>query len=154
RSDVRFVAPAALARTNTGSVTSEGDRTHGANIARANFPTNGGSGIKIGVLSDGVFSLAASIANGNLNASTTVLQVYEGLAGPNRYDDGKIMDEGTAMMEIIQDIVPNAQIFFATAEYGPESMADNIKALRDAGCTIIVDDIIFGTESPFQDDVV
>src|SRR6185503_6038750 len=32
--DVRFIGPAAMAKTNTGSVTSQGDRTHRADTAR------------------------------------------------------------------------------------------------------------------------
>lgn len=143
RPDVRFIEPAAVAQTNTGPVTSEGDRTHRANTARATFPTNGGSGVKIGVLSDGVASLAASIANGNLNASATVLASQAGSG-----------DEGTAMMEIIQDLVPNAQIYFATAVGGAANMANNILALRAAGCSVIVDDVSYTNESPFQDQVI
>jgi len=77
RPDVRFIRPAVEATTDTGSVNSEGDRTHRVNTARASFGANG-SGVKVGVLSDGVNSLAASIANGNLNANTTVLSGQAG----------------------------------------------------------------------------
>lgn len=143
RDDVRFVEPARLATTNLGAVTTEGDRTHRADTARTTFTTGGGSGLKIGVLSDGVDSLAASKASGDLNASATVLAGQEGSG-----------DEGTAMMEIIQDIVPNAQLYFATAFGGPTGMADNILALQAAGCTIIVDDVTYFYESPFQDQVI
>lgn len=140
RAEVRFIAPAALPKMRVGSVSGEGDRTHRADLARLRFPTNGGAGIKIGVLSDGVDSLGASIANGNLNANA---QAIPGAAGSG--------DEGTAMMEIIQDIVPNAQLFFATGSGGPAAMANRILALQSAGCTIIVDDVGYATESPFQD---
>ncbi len=140
RRDVRFVAPAGRAQTNLGSVTSQGDRTHRADTARTDFRTNGGSGVKIGVMSDGVDSLAASIASGNLNPNTTVIS---GQAGSG--------DEGTAMMEIVQDLAPNAQIYFATAFNGPASFASNILALQAAGCTVIVDDVTYFNESPFQD---
>lgn len=143
RDDVRFVEPARLATTNLGAVTSEGDRTHRADTARTTYAFATGSGIKIGVLSDGVDSLAASKASGDLNSSATVLA---GQAGTG--------DEGTAMMEIIQDIVPNAQIYFATAFGGPTGMADNILALQAAGCTVIVDDVTYFYESPFQDQVI
>lgn len=143
RDDVRFVEPAALATTNLGTVTTEGDRTHRADTARSLFPTNGGAGIKIGVISNGISSLSASIANGNLNANATFI--------PGQAGSG---DEGTAMMEIIQDIVPNAQLIFATGNGGPANMANNILLLRDAGCSIIVDDLSYSNETPFQDQVI
>ncbi len=142
RADVRFVAPAAQAQTNLGTVTSEGDRTHRAVTARATLGADG-TGIKIGVLSDGVNSLAASKANGNLNASATFLA---GQAGSG--------DEGTAMMELIQDLLPGAQLIFATAFTGEASMASNIQALQAAGCSVIVDDVSYFDESPFQDQVI
>ena len=98
-----------------------------------------GTGIKIGVLSDGVTNLAASQASGDLGPVT----VLPGQAGSG--------DEGTAMLEIIQDIAPGAQLFFATAFGGIASFAQNIRALRAAGCDIIVDDVFYFVETPFQD---
>lgn len=122
-----------------GAVTSEGDATHAADTARARFRVTG-TGVKVGVLSDGVDSLAASIASGDAPADTEVLP---GQAGAG--------DEGTAMIEIVHDLAPNADIAFATAFNGLESFADNIRALRAAGADIIVDDVIYFAESPFQD---
>ena len=58
-----------------------------------------GTGVTVGVLSDGVDSLPASIASGDLPADTRVLPGQEG--------DG---DEGTAMMEIVHDLAPNAHL--------------------------------------------
>src|SRR5229473_1898154 len=52
-----------------GVATSEGDTTHKAFSARGTFNVNG-TGIKIGVLSDGVSSLATSQATGDLGAVT------------------------------------------------------------------------------------
>ena len=142
RSDVRFVEPAAEATTNVGSVLSQGDRTHRAVTARTTLGVDG-TGIKIGVLSDGVNSLATSKASGNLNANATFLT---GQAGSG--------DEGTAMMELIQDLLPGAQLIFATAFSGTASMASNIQALQAAGCSVIVDDVSYFNESPFQDQII
>jgi subtilisin-like proprotein convertase family protein len=122
-----------------GAVTSEGDVTHAADAARARYKVTG-TGVTIGVLSDGVDSLAASIASGDLPADTEVLT---GQAGEG--------DEGTAMLEIVHDLAPGAHLQFATAFTSAESFADNIRALRTAGADIIVDDIIYFAESPFQD---
>ena len=62
-----------------------------------------GSGVKVGVLSDGVASLSISQAKGSLGDVT----VLSGQTG-----DG---DEGTAMLEIIHAIAPSAKLYFATA---------------------------------------
>jgi subtilisin-like proprotein convertase family protein len=59
------------------------------------------------------------------------------------------------MMEIVHDVAPGAKIFFATAFNGPESFADNIRRLRfEFGCDVIVDDVIYFFESPYQDDII
>ncbi|HLG16158.1 MAG TPA: S8 family serine peptidase [Blastocatellia bacterium] len=124
---------------NTGSRNSEGDATHKVNTARANFGANG-AGVRIGVLSDGVDSLNVAMGSGDLPPVVTILS---GQAG-----DG---DEGTAMLELIHDLAPGAQLFFATAFGGSASFAQNIRDLRAAGCDIIVDDVFYFAESPFQD---
>jgi hypothetical protein len=121
-----------------GSVTSQGDTTHRAFSARGTFNVDG-TGIKIGVLSDGVDSLAVSQGTADLGA-VTVLPGQEGFG-----------DEGTAMLEIIHDLAPGAQLYFATAVNGMASFAQNIRDLRTAGCDIILDDVGYFVESPFQD---
>jgi len=124
--------------TGQGSVTSEGYVTHQVDSACATFGFMG-AGVKIGVLSDGVTSLALSQASGDLGTVTVL---------PGQVGAG---DEGTAMLEIVHDLAPGASLYFATAFDGIDSFADNILALRDAGCDIIVDDVIYFVESPFQD---
>jgi hypothetical protein len=118
--------------------TSEGDVTHKADVGRAAFGANG-TGVKIGVLSDGVTSLAAAQATGDLPAVTVL---------PGQTGSG---DEGTAMLELVHDLAPGAQLFFATAFTSLTSFAQNIRDLRTAGCDIIIDDVIYFVESPFQD---
>ncbi|GAB3598345.1 S8 family serine peptidase [Angustibacter peucedani] len=130
---------AATAAASQGSVVSEGDTTHGAAAVRASRKV-AGAGVTVGVLSDGVDSLAASIASGDLPADTRVL--------PGQAGDG---DEGTAMMEIVHDVAPTADIVFATANPTAAQFAQNIRDLRAAGADIIVDDVVYFAESPFQD---
>lgn len=123
---------------------SEGDAAHKANLARSTFGVSG-AGLKIGVLSDSVLNLASSQQLGRLGE----VIVLPGQAGGS---DGE--DEGTAMLEIVHDLAPGARLYFATAccaGVTPESFAQNIRALRAAGCDIIIDDISFFNESPFQD---
>src|SRR6185295_4955994 len=121
-----------------GSVTSQGDTTHRAFIARGTFNVDG-TGIKIGVISDGVSSLADSQATGDLGPVTVL---------PGQ---GGFGDEGTAMLEIIHDLAPGAQLYFATAFNSLPEFAQNIRDLRTAGCDIILDDVSYFVESPFQD---
>jgi subtilase family protein len=128
-----------------GSVETEGDFTHRTVDVRGVYGVDG-TGLKIGVLSDGATSRALSQASGDLppNCGTPpCLTVLAGQAGAG--------DEGTAMMEIIHDMAPGASLYFATANNGITSFAANIRALRTAGCSIIVDDVFYFVESPFQD---
>jgi CHRD domain/Calx-beta domain/Subtilase family/Domain of unknown function (DUF4214) len=124
--------------TSVGLKQSEGDVSHRANTARGAFNVDG-TGIKIGVLSNGVVSLASSQAAGDLGPVTIL---------PGQTGTG---DEGTAMLEIVHDLAPGAQLFFATANGGPAIFAQNIRNLRTAGCDIIVDDVFYFAETPFQD---
>ncbi|HZV60407.1 MAG TPA: hypothetical protein VFF42_08690, partial [Candidatus Eremiobacteraceae bacterium] len=124
--------------TTFGSFHSEGDVTHRANTARGTFNTDG-TGVKIGVLSNGVISIAQSQALGELGLVTIL---------PGQVGSG---DEGTAMLEVIHDLAPGAQLYFATGAVSIGSFARNIRNLRAAGCDIIVDDVGYFAETPFQD---
>ncbi|MCR6482746.1 S8 family serine peptidase [Amycolatopsis sp. OK19-0408] len=125
------------------TLTSEGDRAHNADIARQQFGVTG-VGVKACALSDGVDSLAASVAKGELPPDVDVIAGQEG--------DG---DEGTAMLEIIHDLAPNAKLGFASAFNSDASFADNIRKLRfESHCDVIVDDVIYFKESPFQDWII
>ena len=141
--DVTSIAPPARPALATGSVDSEGDTTHRAIKARSTFGVNG-SGVKVGVLSDGIKSLAAARSSGDLGPVT----VLPGQAGPANGD------EGTAMLEIVHDIAPGAKLYFATAFTSEASFANNIRALRNAGCDIIIDDVFYYDEGVFQDGAV
>lgn len=126
-----------------GSVTSEADATHKAALARSVFGVSG-AGVKIGVLSDGVTGYANSQASGDL---PPVINILPGQAGNTG-------SEGRAMLELIHDIAPDADLYFATAFISQASFAQNILDLRAAGCDIIVDDVSYYAEGVFQDDNV
>ena len=51
-------------------------------------------------------------------------------------------------------IAPGAQLDFATAFNGEASFAANIIALQQAGCNVIVDDVAYFDEPPFQDGII
>jgi hypothetical protein len=151
--EVRHIGPREGFLVNTGSQTSQGDAAHAAASARTTFGVNG-TGIKVGVLSDGVDSLLARQATGDLPATCAptpgpgaCVTVVSGQAGSG--------DEGTAMLEIVHDLAPGAKLYFATAVNGAASFAANILALRNTyGCDIIVDDITYFNEGAFQDGVI
>lgn len=132
-----------------GAQNSEGDLGHRADQVRTlGFD---GTGVRIGVLSDSVRFLAASQGTADLPAAVTVLAGQSGIQA-NNSDTG----EGTAMLEIIHDLAPGAQLFFATGFGGPANMANNILALANApnNCDIIVDDLTYFGEGVFQDDAI
>ena len=144
RADVKFVAKGEKPITHAGSVTSEGDATMLAGYARTNYGVDG-TGIKVGVISDSCDFYTNSIATGDLPATFTFLAGRSGIPASG---------EGTAMAEIVHDLAPGAQIVFANAGPGLAGFADSIIDLRTNGCQIIVDDISYGNENPFQDDVI
>jgi subtilisin family serine protease len=134
-----------IVQSPVGSLTTQGDITHAANIARATYGANG-TGVRVGVLSDSAEATGFLIGTGDLPANTTIVQ--EIIGGPGA-------SEGTAMMEIVSDLAPGAQLFFASAFNGPGSFAQNIRVLRSVyQCDIIVDDVSYSDEPPFQDGVI
>ncbi len=140
--EVRKVGLARQAFTNA-QTRSEGDITHRAAEARELFGgTCGITGGKICVLSDGVDSLAAFQASGDLPA----VDVLPGQAGSG--------DEGLAMLKVVHDLNPGAAPGFATATTDLTTFAQNILDLRASGCDVLVDDISYPVESPFQDSLV
>jgi Subtilase family/PEP-CTERM motif len=149
RSPKLLPAPRRIAKLNSlglpffiGALTSQGDISHTTNLVRSKLGKNG-TGVKVGVLSDSVDDLAALIASGDLPAGFTVVPGQSGNPGTS---------EGTAMAEIIYDLAPGVQLFFATAGPNVASFANNIQTLRNVyGCDIIVDDVTYFNEGVFQD---
>lgn len=135
---IRNVATPGYAVRNTGSVTSVGDTVLRAAEARTAFSVDG-TGVKVGVMSDGVTNRADSVASGDLPSD---VDVRPGKAGSG--------DEGTAMLEIIYDLAPGADLAF----YSPGSSSDMVAGignLETAGCDVIVDDLTFFDEPKFED---
>jgi uncharacterized repeat protein (TIGR03803 family) len=143
RTEVKFIEPAVRGMNN--NVDSQGDYTHQANTARTTFGVNG-TGVKVGVLSDDVDYLNSP--------QTQIAGKVIVLSGQSGLTNSQITGEGTAMLEIVNDLAPGAQLYFATAEGGDANFANNIQQLQAAGCNIIVDDELYDDESPFQDGIV
>ncbi len=136
---IKSVYPPILNKINV----SEGDFAHGADLARTRFGVDG-SGVTVGVISDSVEHLSALQASGDLPLDVTVLPGQSGIG----------TSEGTAMMEIVYDLAPSADLVFATAGSSEAEMAQNILALADMGCDVIVDDVHFLTAPAFQDGII
>jgi PGF-pre-PGF domain-containing protein len=137
---VRSIRTVLPPEVNMGSVTTEGDAIHRTDLVRINNLYNG-TGMKIGVISDGVDSWESARSLGDLPNITVLSNTQGG-------------DEGTAMLEIIHDMVPGTELYFH--DHGSNTLAFNsgIDALMDAGCDVIVDDITWLLEPFFEDGVI
>ncbi|MGW6198494.1 S8 family serine peptidase [Kribbella sp. NPDC055110] len=134
---VTALRPSLRPAVDVGPITAEGVPLHQADKAQAKGLT--GRGQKIGVISGDADHVADAIAAGELPADTEVLR-----AAP--YGN----DEGTAMMEIIHDLAPDAKLTFASTL---DSNADYVEAfhvLARAGVTMIAEDIALDDEPAFQ----
>ena len=140
-SDVRSVRPVWPGRVRAGSVNSQGDAASKANLARATGFD--GTGIKVGVISDGVNNLAASKSSGNVPNSTAVPVGTGCSAGSG--------DEGTAMLEIVHDLAPGSTLAFSEGLSSSLAFINSVTCLRNAGAQVIVDDLGFYDEPFFAD---
>lgn len=156
-SSLRGMVPS-YARTRVGSVDSEADSAHRASQARRTSGANG-SGQKVCALSDsynqnGTAETTAEgdvqsgdlPGGGNPEGNTARVDVLD-----DSFDGSEASDEGRAMLQLIHDIAPGAELGFHTAFGGIGVFASGIRELADAGCTVIVDDVIILAEPFYQD---
>jgi hypothetical protein len=134
-STIREVIPPGV---DIGSVTTQGDTILRTADVRSTYGYTG-AGMKIGIISDGVNNIALSKATGDLPNDVTVLS------------DKQQGDEGTAMLEIVHDMVPDAKLYFHDAGNSQLDFNDAIDALVTNGCTVICDDVNWWDESYFED---
>ena len=159
-----------------GTVLSEGiDQlgivTQPGNVGvREAFGTRG-AGETIGVLSDS-YNVATTIEGSETAIPTHAAEDIQSdnLTGAENNCSGQQMpvdvleegpagsnDEGRAMLQIVHDIAPHANLAFATAFNGELSFAQNIERLAapvsagGAGANVIVDDVSYFEEPMFQD---
>ena len=147
--------PEAFAGCPTGAKTSLGAAR--MNVGNARNTTGAtGAGVKVGIISDSynATKAKADIARadlpgaGNPCGHTTPVQVVAD-------DFGSLgTDEGRAMAQIVHDVAPSAALLFADAGRSSIEMASHIRALRDAGAKVIVDDISWGDEAMYQDAII
>ena len=146
--------------THAGLVTSQGDVSLYADLARQQFGVDG-TGVRVGVLSDSYNCLQGpsrpgapfttaedDIANGDLPTDVRVLA--EGFD----CEEGGNSDEGRAMMQIIHDVAPGASLSFYAGFSGEQDFADGILQLAANGAKVIVDDILYLDEPVFENGVI
>eukprot|EP00899_Mesostigma_viride_P009593 jgi/Mesvir1/18635/Mv17142-RA.3 len=133
------------AMPQAGIVTSQGDLAMRTDLVRAQLGLNG-SGIKVGILSDSFNSLGGAQADMDSGDLPPTVQVLKDITSGS--------DEGRAMAQIVYDVAPGAAIAFYTAFVSQEDFADGIVALQEAGCDVIVDDIVYFAEPFFLDGVI
>jgi len=137
----RTASPGARPATRN---TSQGRIAHRVDWVRAQLGYTG-LGQKVCVLSDSLDHLGTVQASADLPATIDVLP---GQSGRGQGFAG----EGTAMLEIVHDLAPDASLGFASAFNGVAQFAQNIRDLRfQRGCDVLVDDVFYFDESPFQD---
>jgi hypothetical protein len=171
---------AAMPRTRTGAVTTQGDFAQGSQQLRAANAALSGVGVTVGVISDSfncykVYEQAnsgvpASGANGYASNGFTAdyahdIQTGDLPSGVNVLKEAPCTqfgaptflpdtDEGRAMLQIVHDVAPGASLAFYTADVSEADFASGIGALANAGATIEADDVGYPDEPYFQDGIV
>ncbi|MEO7208824.1 MAG: S8 family serine peptidase [Steroidobacteraceae bacterium] len=148
---------AAMMRTKSGAVTSQGDYAQNSDLVRSDNSLTG-AGITVGILSDSydcysvyandgvpaggnagyanngfTADAAADIASGDLPSNVNVLAEADPQGGGCMNYGAPIQlpfgDEGRAMMQIVHDVAPGAGLAFYTAENGEADFASGIGKL-------------------------
>lgn len=148
--------------TNSGDVETQADQTLKTNLIRSQYGFKG-KGVKIGVISDGIGPIS-NPGNGDLESAgnevppivNTVMALND--EGPQLHiienNEPDNAAEGLAMIELIHDIAPEADLLFC--DYMDNSgniMITAIEKLKNSGCHIIVDDIAWEFYPFFQNNV-
>lgn len=153
-------------RLRVGAVTTQGAVVHKTDLV--NNSGYLGSGVTVGVLSDsynddradrrdpGWTTAQDDIATGDLPGpgnplgDTTPVDVLQDGGSPSTDTD-----EGRAMLQIVHDVAPAANLAFCTSGDTDAEMAANISRLEtDGGCQVICDDTGFFDEPIFSDGVI
>jgi Subtilase family len=168
---------AAMMRTKSGAITSQGDYAQNSDLVRSDNSLSG-AGITVGVISDSYDCYPVYAANGvpagglngyaNNGFNTTAagdMATGDLPSAVNVIEDATCMnygapiqlpfgDEGRAMMQIVHDVAPGASLAFYTAENSEADFASGIAKLANAGAKVIVDDVGYFDEPFFQDGLV
>jgi hypothetical protein len=147
---------AAVRVTSQGAVVSQGDVSLGADRARAVEHVDG-TGVTVGVLSDSYGCNPPAFVPGAPTSTAAEDAVTNDVpAGVQVISNGPCpaSDEGRAIVQLIHDVAPGAAQKFHTAFNGLVDFANGIVRLRNAGATVIVDDVIYFRENMFSDGII
>ena len=147
---VNRIDPPSYGQPRAGSVNTEGDAILNSNQLRALGVD--GTGIRVGVISDGGTEIATAQASGDLPAGVVLFGTCtpRGEDLPN-CDPGRTCNEGTALGEIIHDIAPGAELAITSTSTSLDFI-DNVNWLvNEFQADVIVDDIGFFFEPFFAD---
>ena len=169
--DLAFARAAYTPLTNigaadAGAAASQIDGAIDSGIARQNFNVTG-AGVTVGVISDsydssnndaphanaGVAGPNADVAGGDLPGQTNNLNNLNPV-NVLADGDGSDTDEGRAMLQLVHDVAPGANLAFHTGSFGQANFARAIDELANAGADIIVDDLTYFAEPMFQDGLI
>jgi hypothetical protein len=144
RTSVGFVRLPDYGFPQAGSVTTEGDSILRADAVRSTFGVDG-TGVRVGVISDGVGGLAASQASGDLPAvNITTCNVV-----PSS-DPTLSGAEGTAMLEIVHDLAPGAELWFGHFGFGTHLDFNAVVDCLAANTDVVVDDVGWFNVGPYD----
>jgi len=159
--NVLYIRPPDYGQPNTGSVTTEGDVILASDDVRQQFGVTG-AGVRVGVISDGLKGLEESIASGDLPSTTfhcqaasltlrsngclvgeTLVETSRGITGQPFRSDGNLAPgaEGTAMLEIVHDIAPGAELWFTNVATSMDWI--NAATFLAARVDVLVSDVAF-----------
>jgi hypothetical protein len=170
---------AAMPRTRTGAVTSQGDFAARSDVLRSTYPTLTGAGVRVGVLSDSfdcyaIYAQPGSgvpasgptgyapngfLADAAQDVATGDLRNVDVLEEAPCMEYGQptqlpFTDEGRAILQVVYDIAPGTSLAFYTADNSEADFANGILALAAAGATIEADDAAYFDEPFFQDGIL
>lgn len=168
--DINFIRPLYTPVSQVGITTSQGDGAMFTDQVRESYvlernedgtPLNfiTGEGVKIGVISDSYDKQPSSEgqSRATANVGNRDLPGTAGIGNPDfplpvdvlkDYPYGVASDEGRAMLQLIHDVAPGAELAFSTGVLSPRDFVLAIEDLAIAGCDVIVDDVTYPFE-PF-----
>jgi len=156
-----------------GSVISQGLQQLNVPAAREAFGARG-TGETIGVISTSFNLATQSVEGGPIATTESADEVSNDLPGKASTCSGQetpvrvieeaplsakneVTDEGRAMLQVVHDLAPHAELAFATAYSNELEFARNIERLAEpvsaggAGANVIVDDVAYPYEPFFQE---
>ncbi len=163
---INFVRPLYPSLQNIGITTTQGDEVQKTSFVRDAYrmvvdgeivPVDG-RGVKIGVISDSFdkqpftqkSNATLDVEEGDLPGVGNKFGYFTPVDVVKEFEGMTASDEGRAMMHIIHDIVPSAELAFYSGIESPREFELGVQGLDLAGCDVIVDDITFITEPFFR----